>query len=524
MAMGTAMATDPRLPAPALRATVAAGLLMLLASPAAHAESVQIRPQLSVGVLVLEAREAGRDRAQVEALNVSPSVGLRLHGARVKIDGSVGVEAVVRSDDSSARSVRPRGGVQMRLIPILNALDVDLSATAERVGANPFGPRPDGLSSENEATSLRYRVAPTFARVITTDLSVLARSEHVWNRVLDVPEGSATVRGNEAEEQEFRIERSPLPTGWTLEGLRQRGRLSSAERDTIELQAARGVMTFAATDQLVMGLSLGRERAQYEAVDRVDTVYGLRARWLPSQRTEFKAQVEKRFFGNGFEVEGRHRTPSFGLAVRAFREPLVQAGRNMQDPSFTNVSYILSDILTTRNPDAVSREAAVRGIVNSLGLTQPLARAMELNPTYAQMHEGGSGTVVLYNRGTLFSATAYLKRQERLDEVDAAAVQGGLNGDIEQRGLDFGLKHRLSARLSVDVGLRVGQVRGLKPTLVNGQLAKAWSDDRSLSAGALYALSPNASLYMGLRHQRFDANVYPQTEETSLSANLVQRF
>ena len=93
---------------------------------------------------------------------------------------------------------------------------------------------------------------------------------------------------------------------------------------------------------------------------------------------------------------------------------------------------------------------------------------------------------------------------------------GTLSGDITQRGLELGAQHRLSPRLALDMGVRLGKVKGLTDN--------AWSDDLSTRVGALYALSPNSSLQISLRHQQFDSNVLVPVNETSLSASLTQRF
>jgi uncharacterized protein (PEP-CTERM system associated) len=406
----------------------------------------------------------------------------------------------------------------VRLVPIPNALDIELTAQADRVGANPYAARPEGLAGENEATAVRYRLAPTYAQPISADMTVMARAEHIWTRVVDVPTATAPPLASDANEQEFRVERSPTPFGWTLEGIHQQSRLSRASQDTMALQAARAVTTFSLTDQLVLGVSLGREHVQYAPVDRVDTLYGLRARWLPTERTEVKAKMERRFFGTGYSMEARHRTPYLGLALRAHREPLIQAGRYLQDPNFSNLAYILSNILTTRNPDPLTRETAVRGIVNSLGLNQPLSRPVDLNATHAQLHTGASGTAAFLGRNNLLSVTAYIQRQQRLQDALDLLDASALNGDMEQRGLEISYQQKLSARLSFDAGLRLGRARGL------GLNVGAFSNDNSMRLGAVYQLAANTTLYLALRHQQLESNISVPLNETSLSANLSQRF
>jgi uncharacterized protein (PEP-CTERM system associated) len=501
------------------RATPLALSLLAMLSGGAQAEAVRLRPQISVGVMALSARgDTNSDRSQIQTINVNPSVNVQLMGPRLQITGNVGVEAVARSDASSQTTARPRGGLLVRVIPIPNALDIELSAQAERVGANPYAARPEGLAGENEATSLRYRVAPTYTQPLSADVTLMTRAEQAWNRVVDVPNSPAAPLGSDASEQEIRLDRAPKPFGWTLEAIRQQSRLTRASQDTMELQAARAVTTFSLTDQLVLGISLGREHVQYAPIDRVDTLYGIRARWLPTERTEVKASAENRFFGTGYKLEARHRTPYLGLAIQAHREPLIQAGRTMRDPNLTNLSSILGNILTTRNPDALSRETAVRGIVNSLGLSQPLARAVDLNATHAQLHTGASGTAAFLGRNNLLSVTAYIQRQQRLQDALDLLDATGLNGDMEQQGFEIGYQHRLSARLSFDAGIRLGRARGL------GLDVGSFSNDRSMRLGAVYQLAPSTTLYLALRHQHLDSNITVPLNETSLSANLSQRF
>ena len=484
----------------------------------ANAESVRVQMQLVSGADVLQGHRAGSTSKSDSVISLVPSLSVRALGAQAQFLADVSLEGVAHLQGDSSTSLRPRGQVSLKVSPIENTLHLEASALAERRGANAFDLRPDGLGAANDATYLRTRLMPSFERALTPNLALHLRSEHVWTRIVDVPGAPDPAQSGRATDQLLRLESRPLPLGWALELGHQAGRLSSASEDTIELTTARGVASYAAAEQLTLGASLGRERTRYSLVDRQDTLYGLRARWQPSQRTEIRASYEHRFFGAGIDFEARHRSPYLSLSLRLNRQPVVQAGRYLVDPAGNGVTAILDGILTTRVTDPAARAGAVQSLVSGLGLPAALSGAVDLTSQHAQLHEGATATAVLLGRRSLVSATVYMQRQRRLDQAVDLLLPTGTIGDTEQRGVELRVAHKLSATTAVDAGVRMNRVKGL------GEDKGQWSNDNSVRVGLTYTLSPRSSLQFNLRRQLLDSNVVTPTNESALTVRLSQRF
>ncbi len=520
MATHMATVTERALAGPDTRAPrrTALALAAALCMVSANAESVRVQMQLVSGADVLQGHRADSTAKTDTLVSLVPSLSVRAVGAQAQFLADVSLEGVAHLQGDSSTSLRPRGQVSLKVSPIENTLHLEASALAERRGANAFDLRPDGLGAVNDATYLRTRVMPSFERALTPNLALQVRSEHVWTRMVDVSGPPDPAQSSRATDQLLRLESRPLPLGWALELGHQAGRLSSASEDTIDLTSARGVASYAAGEQLTLGASLGRERTQYSLVDRQDTLYGLRARWRPSERSDIRVSYEHRFFGAGIDFEARHRSPYLSLSLRLNRQPVVQAGRYLVDPASNGVNAILDGILTTRVTDPAARAGAVQSLVTGMGLPSTLSGAVDLTAQHAQLHEGATATAVLLGRRSVVSATVYLQRQRRLDQALDLLPPTGTIGDTEQRGVELRLAHKLSATTAVEGGVRMNRVRGLAED--KGQ----WSNDNSVRISLTYTLSPRSSLQFTLRRQLLDSNVVIPTNESALSVRLSQRF
>ncbi len=520
MATGTERPAAGQRRAPTSRALrrTALALAAAVCVASANAESVRVQLQLVSGADVLQGHRTGSSANTDTLLSLVPSLSVRAVGAQAQFMADVSLEGVAHLQGDSSTSLRPRGLVSLKVSPIEDTLHVEASALAERRGANAFDLRPVGLGAANDATYLRTRIMPSFERALTPNLALQLRSEHVWTRLIDLSGPPDPAHNSRATDQLLRLESRPLPLGWALELGHQAGRLSSASEDTIELTTARGVASYAAGEQLTLGASLGREHTRYSLVDRQDTLYGLRARWLPSERSEIRASYEHRFFGAGIDVEARHRSPYLSLSLRLSRQPVVHAGRYLVDPATNGVTAILDGILTTRVTDPTARAGAVQSLVTGMGLPPTLSGAVDLTAQHAQLHEGATATAVLLGRRSVVSASVYLQRQRRLDQALDLLPPTSTIGDTEQRGVELRVAHKLSGTTAVEGGVRMNRVKGLAED--KGQ----WSHDNSVQVGVTFTLSPRSSLQFNLRRQLLDSNVVIPTNESALSVRLSQRF
>ena len=502
-------------------------LLLLAASvlPIEGAAQLRIRPEVEASlVLTNNAGYAAVDQARTDAvLAVNPRLVLSSRGSRVSLTGSFGFEGVVYARTEGASQVRPRGRLDLHSELIEHWLFLDGSVSAGRASANPYAATPDTASAFNDYSALRTQITPYVERRLTSRLSLLARSDHVLTRrvggssVLD-PGGTTPARDAHEQAQLVRLEFQPLPVGWTVELTREDTRHTGASVSLVEQTGARLIGTYAPAPALTLGATLGRESTRYSLVDRTDDIIGGRFRWQASERTTLEARVEKRFFGTGFDLQFRHRSPYFGFMVRANREPVAQTGSHLLGFPNADVRSLFDGVLTTRFPNAAQRGVVVNNLVRDLNLPTALVAPLDLYTTYAQLQEEAGITVVGYGRLTTLTAAAFYRKRTRLVGLDDVFAPASLDADTQQVGLEVDLFRRLSRTLTADLGMRAMRIEGL------GVSSASVSTDIVLRGGATLLLSPNSQFRLGARHQVVRSSVTTPTRETALVATLLHRF
>ncbi len=503
-------------------------LLLLLAAsglPTEGAAQLRIRPEVEASlVLTSNAGYSAVEQARVDAvLAVNPRLVISSRGSRVSLTGSFGFEGVVYARTEGASQVRPRGRLDLHSELIERWLFLDGSVSAGRARANPHAATPDTASAFNDYSSLRTQITPYVERRLTSRLNLLARSDHVWTRrvggasVLD-PGGTTPARDALEQAQLVRLEFQPLPVGWTAELTREDTRHNDSSVSIVEQTAARLIGTYVPAPSLTLGATVGRESTRYSLIDRTDDIFGGRIRWLPSERTTLEARVEKRFFGAGFDLQFRHRSPYFGFMARAIREPVAQTGSHLLGFPSADVRSLFDGVLTTRFPNAAQRGVLVNNLIRDLNLPTTLAAPLDLYTAYAQLQEEAGVTVVGYGRLTTLTAGAFYRKRTRLVGLDDVFAPASLDADNQQFGLEAELFRRLSRTLTADVGVRGMRIEGL------GVSSSAVTTDVVLRGGVTALLSPNSNLRLGARHHVVRSSVSGPTRESALIATLLHRF
>ena len=491
----------------------------------AHAQTIRLLPELDASLtLSNNAAYATVGQAQADAvLTLAPRMSIFSRGAQVQVDGNVGAEAVLYARGTQRSILRPRGGLNLRSQPVDRWLHFDASLSVDRVSADPYAAQPQSASSFNDYTSLRLRATPYLQRELTPSLSLLVRSDHVLtHRVGSTsaadPGGTEPSRDAHVQEQLFLLQQRPLPLGWALEMRRQDTTYVAEAAAVLRQTSARMSANYAIGEGFDIGVVAGHELSQYSLQDRSDNIVGLRALWRPTDRSELRANVERRFFGTGLDVELRHRTPWFSFSARFDRQPVAQAGTHLLGQAGGDVAAMLDGMLSTRVPDPAARQLAVQGLIRDYQLPTTLVRPLELYTSYAQLQQEASATAVFQGRLTTVSATLYLRRRERLVNVDDVLAPSALTSDNEQRGLELTASRRLSPLTTVTAAFRHTRIQGLAAS------SNRESTDTALSLGVSRALSPTSRLGLSLRHQRATSAVTSAASESALTAMLSHRF
>lgn len=519
------MATDPARHRGSSRLTTGAAALAGLACLQASAQELRARPEIETSVTVTSnAAYATASEAKADVIvSASPRLVVSSRGGRVSLNGDIGVEGVAYANTSGASLVRPRGALNLRTEVLERWVFVDASVGADRSSANPYAARPESASAFNDYTSMRYRLTPYIERQLTPRLSILARSDHLVTRRVGAASafdqgGGDPVRDAYVQSHLLQGVMTPMPFGAAVEFTHDDTRLRHETSSLLTQTGARAIATYATEFQVTVGAIVGRETNEYSVTKRTDSIIGAEIKWRPDERTSLDARVEKRFFGTGYTVEWRQRSPFFGTNFTLDRRPIAQAGSRLVGSAGSNVRTLLDDVLTTRFPSEGQRTELVDRIVRDLNLPETLISPIDLFTSYAQLQDTLSGTLFVYGRLTTVSATAYALQRRRLVGVEGVLAPSAQTSDNRQYGFEVLVNRRLSRTWTADAGLRVSRISGL------GARRGDATTDAIVQAGLSVATSAFTRLGVGARHQAVRSTAATSARETAMVATLVHRF
>lgn len=493
--------------------------LAVLAEPAA-AQGIQVRPEVEATLTVTNnASPAASSLSRSDAIiSVNPRLSFSSRGGRAAIEGTFGVEALAYADNSQDAIVRPSGSLRLRSELVDKWLFLNASVNADRIGADPFAARPDSVTAFNSYTQLRYRVTPYLERQLTPAMTLLARTDHIITRHVGDSSTLNVVRDSNEQGQIVSLNHRPEPFGWTTELTRQDSRLQGADTSTLTQTAARLTATYAVNAQLNLGGTVGHELSKYSLIEHSDSIAGARLNWRPNERGELSARVERRYFGTGGELAWQQRSPFFGFSVRASRLPVVQTEGLLLGAVGDSVTSLLDGVLTTRYPDPGQRSAVVGDLVRQLQLPATLTGPVDLYTSYAQLQENASATVLFFGRLTTASATIFVRRQQRLVDLQDVLAPVTFDSDNRQYGAEFEATRRLTPVLSVNGGLRYNRIEGLG--IREGQATR----DASVRLGFTQSINVATRFSAGIRYQNVASTVTNSFRETAISAAVLYRF
>ena len=284
----------------------------------------------------------------------------------------------------------------------------------------------------------------------------------------------------------------------------------SAGRSTVE-DSLRGVLDYRVNHELSAGAIVGWESTDIiSAARETHITRGLRLSWIPSERTQLNAEVERRFFGNAHNVSFLYRLPR---AVLSFSD--VRSLSNGVGQSSTVTQGTWYDIFNRQFSGMPEGER------DALVQTALRERGINANPQELQSFLSSGVTV---NRQQQLAFAWLLPRDTltfALQQSDARRISTLVAGtdvfstfsNIQQRGYSLTLAHRLTPLSSLTLGLTQRQTSGDALETKLRSMTVAWSTQ--LSTRARFSL-------LG-RHARFSSSTRPYTE-SALMGSLATTF
>jgi uncharacterized protein (PEP-CTERM system associated) len=280
------------------------------------------------------------------------------------------------------------------------------------------------------------------------------------------------------------------------------------------------VGTFAPQPHIVLGLIGGRERNEFSLTRRTDSIYGLRFELVPGERSSISAQAEHRFFGTGWDVQAKHRSPFIALAFRSVRQPVALASTQLLGTA-SSTAGLLDAMLTTRFPDPAARQALVSDLIARLGLPRQLRGPVEVFSDAPQLEQGVDLSAALQGRLTTLTLTAYQRRYSQLMRSDDPLAP--LLPDDQanrQYGVSLNLNRRLDPLTALNFGLSSSRLRG------HGAHEGDVTEQRLATVTLSRQLAPATTFSVGARRRLSDTTILGAADvhESAAFAALSHRF
>ena len=303
---------------------------------------------------------------------------------------------------------------------------------------------------------------------------------------------------------------------WTLDGNQQTTDYSRGRKTEAEL--VRAMLTYAITPQFRLSASGGQESNNYASIDQeTHTTYGYGFDWTPTERTKLAAFREKRFFGNGHNVNFSHRFPMSSITFTDTRDVSVLPNQ------FTNIGrgtvYDLyyqqcAQQLTASFPSdpsglALAADICANNLLTQTGISSNTPVTSGFTTSQATVRRNQNLSYALFGARNSITFLAnrsesqgVLASQSSIDSVAQSSV-------IKQQGFGLNLSHRLSEISNLNLLGSRQESRGsgintLKTTTTLYQI------NVSTKLGAKTTGSISA------RRSEFDSSTNPYTENALL--------
>jgi uncharacterized protein (PEP-CTERM system associated) len=503
---------------------LALGAFLALAALQANGQGWRIEPSAST-MLNATNNKLGPNGSTSEAtFDITPALSASRKGARYTFDADASLQGLSYLQGTQRDRFLPRADVALTVIPVERWVKVDSSILVEQLANNPYVSLDSTQTSnpfDDIVTARRYRLSPAVEHEFTPSVFVLARADNLWTRRSNSSITTSVNRNSHVERDSFRLEQRPLPLGGWVQVSRERTEYATNVGSAVDFDGVRAGLTYGSSVELRLGVSAGRERSRVALERTSDNVFGADVDWRPTERSQAKLSLEKRFFGTGGGLELTHRSPFGALSFNLSRQPITQTSSTLLAPANGDLAALLNATYTTRVPDAAERAELVRNIIATLGLTPIIAGPVDVFATYTQLNESASLGATLVGRTTLITLGAYVNRSTefRRPGSPTSLVNPRDAADNRQIGGSFDVNRRLTPSTAINLGLRVAQIRGL------GARAGESNTEKALTLGANHTVSPRSSVNGGLRYRILSSTATASTSnETTVFVGARHRF
>ena len=452
-------------------------------------------------------------------LELIPALRFNREGARLRVNGAVSLDMLHYVDGTQTDRILPQVDILANLEAVENLFFIDASVVANQAVSNPFLPRAEFSSTNNQYTYTLARLVPYLQGQIGQNLSWLVRSDnsYTWTTQTDDPLNNAYYASHLVQ-----VTRNPTPFGLTLRASRDLTRIQNQLQPDQTLDTALAIFDYAVSPQLTVGLRGGYENTTYTAEETGGPIYGANINWRPSPVSSVVGYWEQRFYGPSYQLQASHRQRRLATSLSAYRTISTYPQVLLQIPSTSNVSALLDAILIARFPDPITRQQQVDELITRQALPESLPGGAYIYNQSANILTGANlGFGLTGVRNTAALNIFYLKTQT-LPDARVPTTFLSFNNS-EQLGAGVTLSHQLSPIINLNGTISGYQTKGFDQT--------EGLDTRQglASLQVNWQLSPKNTVFLGTRYQyqrnkAAAAAFFDSTSEAAIFTGLFHRL
>lgn len=501
---------------------IAIACLAIVSGADLHAQAIRLTPELSVGVMGTDnVRLSSRETAESDlVLRVTPSVRLELKSARTLLESTAGFDAVksIQGTNSGLKPFVPTARTRFKSELIERWLSVEATGEVLQEGADPFAARRDTPTTLDTMTVRKATITPWVHRELSPITQVDGRFSSTFiRRGSPLPERDSR-RAENLLDANIRLEQKPVPMGWAIEAIAQRGGASNVAAVKLDSRRINAEWSYTPQLQLTVAAIVGGEHVAFGNIDRSFNTRGLRIKYFPTDRSRLTGVVEQRYFGTGWDLQFSHRSPFIALGSQLSRRPVsMPSGRTFAAASST--SDMLDALFSTRQPDPSLRAVLVKDAIDRLGLPPVLVKPVDIVFDSARLETAGEVSLIISGRLTTLTVAALYRRYDELGVKDDPLGLGSLDmGSTLNRGGSVSINRRVTPQSSLDLRISTSRLEGL---LANTNRSR----ENGLRLTYSQQLTPATTAAVVLSHVKFSSTVNGvDSSANSVLATVNHRF
>lgn len=446
---------------------------------------------------------------------VSPGLKVNARGNNSLVQGDVKADAYYYSKKTRPNQVIPTGQLLGRTESHDTGLGIEAAWSARQEPDLYAGNSDSGLIQRGYSTT-EWRLSPFLDHKLSAETTAKARVDQSWVHSLRIGSTTPDRPDTQVTAGQASLDRRPVPFGYEIGVNHQTTHVSGQSDPVLTQSIGRAKGLYALTPELQVGALIGRESDKVLLDSYNDTVHGWLLRWTPEDRTLLDAQVERRFFGQAWQVDASHRMPWLALSATFNRIATTYASSLGTVAQGSTVRDLFDSMLTTYIPDPAERAKAVDDIITTKKLSTSVNGIRDIYNLNAQLRKEASGRMVVMGRRNTLTLSA-----GRVDAEPLTASVALLTAASTSRQYFFysELNHLLTPTSRLIANLRWNRLN-------NSTVGQPYEFARSFSWSTAYStdLAPRTSATVGLRRQISHSTKTGDSDESAAFAGLGYRF